>query len=157
MDKQFHPTHYNGCNQLSMLRLKLIHVSKEVKEVPVRHEAIIWAKADTLSIGPLDQNTKLFSSRNGIWKCCRQNCLTRVDWCLAARLLAVQLSKLHTGLCWCFQHDFEIYMLIAIGISQLWRSTRHSCLLHRIPIVDRTTPFQQARMRLNVKASPEYI
>ena len=28
MDKLFHPTHYNGCNYLSMLRLKLIHVSE---------------------------------------------------------------------------------------------------------------------------------
>ena len=28
MDKLFHPTHYNGCNYLSMLGLKLIHVSK---------------------------------------------------------------------------------------------------------------------------------
>ena len=28
MDKSFHPTHYNGCNYLSMLGLKLIHVSK---------------------------------------------------------------------------------------------------------------------------------
>ena len=28
MDKWFHPTQYNGCNYLSMLRLKLIHVSK---------------------------------------------------------------------------------------------------------------------------------
>ena len=28
MDTEFHPTHYNGCNHLSMLVLKLIHVSK---------------------------------------------------------------------------------------------------------------------------------
>ena len=28
MAKWFHPTHYNGCNYLSMLRLKLIHVCK---------------------------------------------------------------------------------------------------------------------------------
>ena len=28
MDKELHPTHYNGCNYLSMLGLKLIHVSK---------------------------------------------------------------------------------------------------------------------------------
>ena len=28
MDKYFHPTHYNGCNYLSMLGLKLNHVSK---------------------------------------------------------------------------------------------------------------------------------
>ena len=28
MDKQFRHTHYNGCNYLSMLGLKLIHVSK---------------------------------------------------------------------------------------------------------------------------------
>ena len=28
MDKKFHPTHYNRCNYLSMLGLKLIHVSK---------------------------------------------------------------------------------------------------------------------------------
>ena len=28
MDKPFHPTHYNGCNCLSMLGLKLNHVSK---------------------------------------------------------------------------------------------------------------------------------
>ena len=28
MDKQFHPIHYNGCNYLSMLGLKLNHVSK---------------------------------------------------------------------------------------------------------------------------------
>ena len=28
MDKQFHPTFYNGCNYLSMLGLKLNHVSK---------------------------------------------------------------------------------------------------------------------------------
>ena len=28
MDKWFHPTHYNGCNYLSMPWLKLIHVSK---------------------------------------------------------------------------------------------------------------------------------
>ena len=28
MDKQFHLTHYNGCNYLSILGLKLIHVSK---------------------------------------------------------------------------------------------------------------------------------
>ena len=28
MDKQFHSTHYNGCNHLSMLGLKLIHVCK---------------------------------------------------------------------------------------------------------------------------------
>ena len=28
MDKSFHPTCYNGCNYLSMLGLKLIHVSK---------------------------------------------------------------------------------------------------------------------------------
>ena len=27
IDKYFHPTHYNGCNYLSMLVLKLIHVS----------------------------------------------------------------------------------------------------------------------------------
>ena len=29
MDKYFHPIHYNGCNNLSMLGLKLIHVSKK--------------------------------------------------------------------------------------------------------------------------------
>ena len=28
MDKLFHPVLYNGCNYLSMLGLKLIHVSK---------------------------------------------------------------------------------------------------------------------------------
>ena len=28
LDKLFHPTSYNGYNYLSMLRLKLIHVSK---------------------------------------------------------------------------------------------------------------------------------
>ena len=28
MDKSFHPMHYNGCNYLSMLGLKLNHVSK---------------------------------------------------------------------------------------------------------------------------------
>ena len=28
MDKQFHPTHFNGCNHLSMVGLKLNHVSK---------------------------------------------------------------------------------------------------------------------------------
>ena len=28
MDKWFHPTHHNGCNYLSLLGLKLIHVSK---------------------------------------------------------------------------------------------------------------------------------
>ena len=28
MDTLFHPTHYNGCNYLSVLRLKLIHVIK---------------------------------------------------------------------------------------------------------------------------------
>ena len=28
MDKWFHPTHFNGCNYLSMLGLRLIHVSK---------------------------------------------------------------------------------------------------------------------------------
>ena len=28
IDKQFHPTEHNGCNYLSMLGLKLPHVSK---------------------------------------------------------------------------------------------------------------------------------
>ena len=37
MDKQFHPTHYNGCNYLSMLGLKLNHVSKRGPRLVMNH------------------------------------------------------------------------------------------------------------------------
>ena len=37
MHKLFHPTHYNGCNYLSMLGLKLIHVSKRGHRQSVIH------------------------------------------------------------------------------------------------------------------------
>ena len=45
MDKLFHPTHYNGCNYLSMLGLKSNHVSKRghrkigliLKQIPGLH------------------------------------------------------------------------------------------------------------------------
>ena len=50
MDKQFHPTHYNGCNYLSMPGFKLYHVSKRgpgsrwVKAALADHIHIAWCK-----------------------------------------------------------------------------------------------------------------
>ena len=59
MDKQFHPTFYNGCNYLSMLGLKLNHVSKRgprpqcLKSVNVQSPLIISFGTLTFIIGKL--------------------------------------------------------------------------------------------------------
>ena len=41
MDKYFHPMHHNGCNYLSMLGLKLNHVSKRGHRSPTTR---LWAE-----------------------------------------------------------------------------------------------------------------
>ena len=49
MYKLFHPTLYDGYNHLSMLRLKLIHVSKRGPT----SQTISWTKSDLFSVLPI--------------------------------------------------------------------------------------------------------
>ena len=56
MDKYFHPTHYNGCDYLSMLGLKLNHVSKR------GHRCCMWVCCTVLKyhwIVTIEQNSYL--------------------------------------------------------------------------------------------------
>ena len=50
MDKQFDPTHYNGGNYLSMLGLKLIHVSKRDSGLQVFWEPCCLLATELLNI-----------------------------------------------------------------------------------------------------------
>ena len=52
-NEQFHPTHYNGCNYLSMLWLNLIHLSK----IGLRSQCVRHYDCD-------DTNTQIYNKAN---------------------------------------------------------------------------------------------
>ena len=61
MDKSFHPTLYWACDYLSMLRLKLIHVSKRDPWCP-KSSATHWGRVTHICVGKLT----IIGSDNGL-------------------------------------------------------------------------------------------
>ena len=63
MGKKFHPTLHNGCNYLSMLGLKLIHISKRG---PSNAECVSVSRHHENTQGPRE-NSWILSDPHGFW------------------------------------------------------------------------------------------